>query len=269
MTRSQNNPPDIFISNLTLKYQHHFLFNQFNLHLPSASWNCLLGSSGVGKSTLLKLLAGLPTGIDKPLARDMITTSDGMPLKGRIAYMAQEDLLMPWLTVWENGLVGYRLRGQTVSADIRRRALQLLSRVGLENAVKLRVAQLSGGMRQRVALVRTLLEDRPIVLMDEPFSALDAITRLKLQNLAVELLDGKTVLLVTHDPLEALRLADRIYVLQGAPAKLSEVLIMETPRPRSPLDAALLLRQGELLNLLGTCKDEPTLFIPRDRSIDR
>ncbi len=105
----------------------------------------------------------------------------------------------------------------------------------LGDAIHLYPAQLSGGMRQRVALVRTLLEERPIVLMDEPFSSLDVITRLKLQDLAAELLAAKTVLLVTHDPLEALRLADRVYVLHGAPAVLSEPLIPDGPRPRPPI----------------------------------
>jgi putative hydroxymethylpyrimidine transport system ATP-binding protein len=244
-------PPDISINDLTLEYQHHFLFNRFSLQLSAGSWNCLLGASGVGKSTLLKLLAGLPTGVDPPIPAGVITTSDNLPLAGRVTYMAQQDLLMPWLTVLENCLVGYRLRGQKVSAMERQRALQLLSLTGLENAVELHPPQLSGGMRQRVALVRTLLEERPIVLMDEPFSALDTITRLKLQDVAAELLMGKTVLLVTHDPLEALRLADRIYVLRGAPARLSEVLAITNPRPRSPQETSLLARQGELLNLLA------------------
>ncbi len=244
-------PPDISINELTLEYRHHFLFNRLSLQLPAGSWNCLLGASGVGKSTLLKLLAGLPTGADRPISPGVITTSDNQPLAGRIAYMAQQDLLMPWLTVMENCLVGYRLRGQTVSAVEREKALLLLSRAGLENAVRLRPSQLSGGMRQRVALVRTLLEERPIVLMDEPFSALDTITRFKLQDVAAELLTGKTVLLVTHDPLEALRLADRIYVLRGSPARLSEVLAIQNPRPRSPQETNLLERQGELLSLLA------------------
>lgn len=245
------NPPGISITSLTLEYQHHALFKQFNLSLPVNSWTCVLGASGVGKSTLLKLLAGLPTGVDLPLDSNVISTSDGLPLTGRVAYMAQQDLLMPWLSVLENCLIGYRLRGQTVGVAERNRAKELLAQAGLGHALALEVSQLSGGMRQRVALVRTLLEQRPVVLMDEPFSALDVITRLKLQDLAVEWLAGKTVLLVTHDPLEALRLGDRVYVLRGAPAQLSEVLEIDTPRPRSLQDFELLQRQGELLTLLA------------------
>lgn len=239
----RNSAVDIVIHNLQLKYEHHWLFNKFSLHVPAGQWTCLLGASGVGKSTLLKLLAGLPTGVDA----SPITPS----LEGRVAYMAQSASLLPWLTVLENCLVGYRLRGQTVGEREQSRARALLKQVGLASAATLRISQLSGGMCQRVALVRTLLEERPVVLMDEPFSALDVVTRLKLQDLAVELLVGRTVLLVTHDPLEALRLADRICVLQGVPATLTEELLLETPRPRSPQDPELLARQGELLNLLG------------------
>ena len=157
---------------------------------------------------------------------------------------------MPWLTVLENCLLGYRLRQQSVSGEEKSKALALLSRVELGNAIHLYPAQLSGGMRQRVTLVRTLLEERPIVLMDEPFSSLDVITRLKLQDLAAELLAARTVLLVTHDPLEALRLADRVFVLSGAPAVLSEPLIPDGPRPRPPKDLNVLKIQGQLLDLL-------------------
>lgn len=245
------NAPAVAIQDLTLEYQHHLLFNHFSLRLPAASWTCLLGASGVGKSTLLKLLAGLPTGVDQSISPGVITAEDGLPLSGRVAYMAQQDLLMPWLTALENCLIGYRLRGQKVALAERAYVLNLLKAVGLEQAAELQITQLSGGMRQRVALVRTLLEDRPIVLMDEPFSALDVITRLNLQDLAAELLTGKTVLFVTHDPLEALRLADYIGILRGAPAQLSEILTINSLRPRSPQDPWLLKRQGELLELLA------------------
>lgn len=246
-----NNIPDVFITNLKLKYKHRWLFDQFSMQLPAATWTCLLGSSGVGKSTLLRLLAGLPTGADHPMDTQAITATDQKPLTGRIAYMAQQDSLMPWLTVVNNCLIGPRLRGETVNSAYSDRVLTLLARVGLTKAMDLYPAALSGGMRQRVSLVRTLLEDRPLVLMDEPFSALDAITRYKLQDLAAELLAGKTILLVTHDPLEALRLADRIYVLRGAPATLSSVLVPEGSRPRSLTEPCILRQQAELLTLLA------------------
>lgn len=251
-TFSPNNlAPDITIDNLSLKYHHHRLFEQFNLRLPSGSWTCLLGASGVGKTTVLRLLAGLPTGVDYPVDPSAIRTSDGLPLKGRIAYMAQQDSLLPWLNVLNNTLLGYRLRGQTVRDSEKIQAKNLLKTVGLDQVMHLYPDQLSGGMRQRVALVRTFLEERPIVLMDEPFSALDAITRFKLQDLAAELLRGKTVLWVTHEPLEAIRLADQIYVLQGSPVRLSKPIIPPGLRPRDPAQIEILQYQARLLDLMA------------------
>lgn len=246
----QNNPPGIFVHQLSLSYDHRVLFQNFDLHLPAGSWNCLLGPSGVGKSTLLKFLAGLPTGVDNPVPHEAICTSDNQPLQGRFSYMAQQDLLMPWLGVLENCLLGYRIRKQLKKSSIKERALKLLSGVGLSDSIHLRISQLSGGMRQRVALVRTLLEERPVVFMDEPFSSLDFMTRLQLQDLAAELLSGKTVLQVTHDPLEAVRLADNIVILRHSPVQKCETLVMDSPRPRHFNDLSILKNQSDLLKLL-------------------
>lgn len=217
------------------------LFDGLDLELPHGSVTCLLGPSGVGKTTLLRLLAGLA----EPEAPTRVGRS------GAIAWMAQQDLLMPWLCVLDNVLLGARLRGEPHAPALVERARDLLARVGLAGREGDRPASLSGGMRQRVALARTLMEDRPIVLMDEPFSGLDAITRLRLQDLAVELLAGRTVLLVTHDPLEALRLADRVLVLTGRPARLSDPLCPPGAKPRAPDDPALLALQGRLLRALA------------------
>jgi putative hydroxymethylpyrimidine transport system ATP-binding protein len=126
-----------------------------------------------------------------------------------------------------------------------------LALVGLAGQGNARPAQLSGGMRQRVALARTLMEDRPIVLMDEPFSALDAITRYRLQELAAELLAERTALLVTHDPLEALRLGHAVYVISGEPARLGPVTVPLGAPPRDPTAARLLRLQAELIRELA------------------
>ena len=203
----------------------------------------LLGPSGSGKSTLLRLAAGLLA------APGAVTADDGLPLAGRIAWMAQQDLLVPWRDALGNVLLGQHLRGERPDAD---RARALLSAVGLSPAdgAKMPTA-LSGGMRQRVALARTLMEDRPVVLMDEPFSAVDAPTRHRLQDLAARLLAGRTVLLVTHDPLEALRLSDRILVLQGRPAAPAEVAVPDGAPPRPARDGALLDAQAALLERLA------------------
>ena len=180
--------------------------------LPGGQWTCLLGPSGIGKSTVLRLILGLETGGDFV---GQIVASDGQSLANRISYMAQSDLLMPWLSVTENTVIGARLRGDV--PDLKR-AEALLDRVGLGPHAQKKPSALSGGMRQRAALARTLMEDRPIVLLDEPFSALDAGTRADMQELAAEVLADKTVLLVTHDPAEAARLGHQIIVMSAGEA---------------------------------------------------
>lgn len=179
------------------------LFARLDLILPPGCVTCLLGASGVGKSTLLRLLAGLDTGAA------FCGQVETLPA----ALMAQDPGLFPWLTVAQNVALGARLRGQR--ADPARTAT-LIGAVGLEGLESRLPAKLSGGQRQRVALARTLAEDRPLVLLDEPFSALDARLRLMIGDMAVRLLGGRTVLIVTHDPAEAARLGDRIAVLTPA-----------------------------------------------------
>lgn len=188
------------------------LFGPVDITLACGTWTCLLGRSGVGKSTLLRLIAGLPSAgqFDGTIACD-----DGRRLTGRVSYMAQADFLLPWLNVLENTVLGARLRGQRPHMD---KAQDLLTRVGLGDHQHKKPSALSGGMRQRAALARTLMEDRPVALLDEPFSALDASTRADMQELAANLLADKTVLLVTHDPAEAVRLGHQIIVLTDGAA---------------------------------------------------
>ena len=146
-------------------------------------------------------------------------------------------------------LLGPRLRHE-LDEHLRTKALQLITEAGLAGAERALPATLSGGMRQRVALLRTLMENRRILLMDEPFSALDALTRLRLQNLAARLTRGATVVLVTHDPLEALRLGDRIVVLAGSPIAVAEALVPDGTPPREVGDPALTQLYQHLLGLL-------------------
>jgi putative hydroxymethylpyrimidine transport system ATP-binding protein len=166
--------------------------------------------------------------------------------------MAQTDLLLPWLDVLGNATLGPRLRGDRPARTAAMyRARALLEDVGLGDRLAARPDALSGGMRQRVALVRTLVEDRPVVLMDEPFGSLDAISRLQLQDLAARLLAARTVLLVTHDPLEAARLGHRIHVMAGTPATLDTALEPPGVPPRDATDPAVLATQAELLRRLA------------------
>ena len=147
----------------------------------------------------------------------------------------------------ENVTLGNRLRGTRIDTQ---RAQYLLQQVGLGEVLSAYPAQLSGGMRQRVALARTLMEDQPVVLMDEPFSSLDALTRRRLQTLTITLLAGRTVLLVTHDPLEALRMSDHILVMRGRPATLSALPELPGAVPRDPSNAAVQSAYRDLLALL-------------------
>ena len=188
------------------------LFGPIDLQLGEGEWTCLLGPSGVGKSTVLRLIAGLETGV----------SFDGAVSRhAEVALMAQDPGLIGWLDVLGNVTLGARLRGEPPEHA---RAASLVEAVGLSDRTGHRPDRLSGGQRQRVALARTLYEERPLVLLDEPFSALDARNRAGMQDLSAKLLAGRTTLLVTHDPAEAARLGDRILLL-------TETGIEEQPAP--------------------------------------
>ncbi len=240
--------PGVCVRGAHLAFDQVQLFDRLDLDVAGGEITCLLGPSGVGKTSLLRLIAELTDAAD-----GRVTDRQGQPLAGRIAYMAQQDLLLPWLSARANVLLGPRLRGERTTRAMQAQADELLHRVGLADAVDARPGALSGGMRQRVALARTLMEDRPIVLMDEPFAGLDAITRYELQALAAELLARRTVLLVTHDPLEALRLGHRIRVLAGRPARLDDSVAAPPGAPPRPADRVA-DRQGALLDRLAAAK---------------
>lgn len=214
----------------------HVVAENLSLDFAAGRTTCLLGRSGVGKTSLLRHLGGLLPGTESA---------------GPVAYMAQRDLLLPWLSVLENVLLGYRLRPDAAARRAAEpRARSLLAEVGLGERMHDLPQTLSGGMRQRAALARTLCEDRGIVLMDEPFGQLDAVTRLDLQDLAARLLLGRTVVLVTHDPLEALRLGHEIRVLSGMPFAVGPAIAPPGPVPRDPGDPALLALQAQLIGEL-------------------
>ncbi|CDU06171.1 putative ABC-type transport system, ATPase component [Vibrio coralliirubri] len=245
------NTVGVQLSNASLRYNdsEHATLSGLSLSLNAGKWTVLLGRSGCGKTTVLRYLAGLLD--DKVEWQGTLTTSDELPLTDRIAYMAQQDLLLPWLSVIDNVCLSHRFQNPASDKALQtNQALELLAAVGLADYANAMPDQLSGGMRQRVALARTLMQDKPVVLMDEPFSALDAVTRHKLQSLACELLKGKTVVLITHDPQEAVRLADNLYVLQGTPANAQSLSVPLTSTPRV-LDGECAELQQAILDQLG------------------
>lgn len=228
--------PSLSVRDARIAFDGHLVAERLSFELPAGRTTCLLGRSGIGKTSLLRYLAGLLPG-----------TKRAAPL----AYMAQQDRLLPWLDVLDNVLLGYRLRGdETARRAAEPRARTLLAEVGLADRLNDLPRTLSGGMRQRAALARTLCEDRPVILMDEPFAHLDAVTRLDLQDLAVRLLAGRTAVLVTHDPLEALRVGHEVRILRGTPFLLGPAIVPPGVAPRDPADPDLLALQAHLIGEL-------------------
>lgn len=236
--------PTIQINDLTLRFGSAApLFERLNLDIVAGRTTCILGPSGCGKSTLLRLLSGAAEfDSDGEVEFDPVESS-------MVAWMGQNDLLLPWLSLIDNVLLGARLRGE-LSDTLRQQAAELIVRgrlAGYEDALP---QFLSGGMRQRAALLRTLMEGRAVLLMDEPFSALDALTRLRLQDLSAELTRGTTTVLVTHDAAEALRMAHRIIILGGSPTQVKTTLDLQSTPPRSPDSDEVLSHYSHLLELL-------------------
>lgn len=215
------------------------LIRNLALDMPSARWSCLLGPSGVGKSTLARLVAGLP---GPQRLHGNLAADDGRPLSGRVALLAQGGQVLPWADLVQNVTIGARLRGERADTA---RARLLLAQVGLEGLESRRPPELSGGQCQRVALARVLMEDAPIVVLDEPFTALDTVTRLAMQDLAARLLTGRTVLLITHDPLEAIRLSHIAWLL--GPDGASKLSMPDAPPPRDFRAPEVLAAQAALL----------------------
>ncbi|CRK49353.1 conserved hypothetical protein [Rhodococcus sp. RD6.2] len=207
----------------------------------------VIGPSGCGKSTVFAMLAGL----DHP---DSGSVRVGADTAGHCAYMPQKDLLFPWRTVLDNTVLGLQVQG-VPKAQARERARALFPVFGLSGFEDARPAELSGGMRQRAALLRTVVQDRELLLLDEPFGALDALTRTEMQTWLQEVWQRYRwmVLMITHDIREAVYLSDRVVVLSARPATVRHEVRVDLPRPRelsmmtSPEFVAL---EAELVSVL-------------------
>jgi len=209
----------------------------------------VVGPSGCGKSTLLELVCGL------------IAPDAGRVRAGAAALMPQRDALLPWLSALDNAGLALRVAGVSRAAA-RAAAHEHFAAFGLEGFERARPAALSGGMRQRVAFLRTLLAGRPVLCLDEPFGALDALTRLQLQRWLARALERepRTVLLVTHDVEEAVLLADRVALLSPRPGRIVSLLDVPLPRPRARDDRAVVELRERALEVLGS--DETGLAGP-------
>lgn len=219
-----------------------------SMHAGREELLAVVGPSGCGKTTLLELICGLQT-------------PDGGSVRSEPAVlMPQRDLLLPWLSAVENAALAPRIGG-LARAQARARAASLFAELGLQGFEDSHPSQLSGGMRQRVAFLRTLLSGKPVLCLDEPFGALDAITRAEMQTwLANALLrEPRTVVLVTHDVEEAVVLADRVAVLSARPGRVVGELEVRLPRPRARTDAAVIAVRERALALLhdGAGATEP------------
>jgi NitT/TauT family transport system ATP-binding protein len=200
----------------------------------------VVGPSGCGKTTLLELICGL----QEPDAGSVIAPP--------AVLMPQRDLLLPWLDALDNAALALRIGGAS-RAEGRERAQAVFAELGLAGFESARASELSGGMRQRVAFLRTLLSGKPLLCLDEPFGALDAITRAEMQEwLAGALLrEPRTVVLVTHDVEEAALLADTVVVLSPRPGRVCATLAIPRPRPRRRSDEEVLALRAQALELLA------------------
>jgi NitT/TauT family transport system ATP-binding protein len=211
-----------------------------SLHAATGEIIAVVGPSGCGKSTLLELICGLQ--------RPDAGTVSGAPA----ALMPQRDLLLPWLGALDNAALALRSTG-TPRSEARDAARPWLQRLGLTEFSDTRPAELSGGMRQRISFVRSLLAGKPVLALDEPFASLDAITRAEAQGWLADALAAapRTVVLVTHDVEEAVVLADRVAVMSPRPGRIVAEVTVDLPRPRRRTDPALVALRERVLVALG------------------
>ena len=224
------------------------VLDNLNFSVDKGEFVALLGPSGCGKSTLFNIISGLL----KPLSGDIYLNGDRIQNNvSSFGYMQQKDLLLQWRTVLKNVLIGAEIQGESID-ETKDEALDLLAQLGLQGFEKSYPMQLSGGMRQRVALVRTLLFKKDFLLLDEPFGALDAMTRTVMQSILLDIWNKnkQTVLLITHDIEEAIILADKIYVLTARPASIKAEVDVPLPRPRDTTVRDLIDFKSRLFELL-------------------
>lgn len=207
------------------------VFNNLSLEINEGEFVAIIGPSGCGKSTLFQMIGGLFAPNDGEI---ILNAKNINGQRGHISYVPQQNSLFPWRTIMANILLPNELDGLT-SSESRVKAKSLLHKLGLSEYENAYPYQLSGGMQQRVAFARALMSDRALLLLDEPFGALDALTRLEMQNWLLDIwqAEQRTVFMITHSIEEALLLADRIYVLSNKPTTIAKEIIVPFERPRT------------------------------------
>ena len=215
---------------ITKSYDGRCILKGVSLHLNAGELVCLLGVSGAGKTTLFHALSGLETPEE---GRVLLSGEDITGRPGKISYMLQRDLLLPHKKILDNAALPLVIAGKS-KREARAEAAPYFAPFGLSGTEDKYPAQLSGGMRQRAALLRTFLGSKGVVLLDEPFSALDALTKRELHRWYMGMMDQLhlTTLFITHDIDEAILLSDRIYILAGHPGTIAAELTILPPRPR-------------------------------------
>lgn len=251
--------PRIQICDVSLRYFTHAgetqALDRISLEVAAGEFVGLIGQSGCGKSTLLSIIAG----ILEPSSGSVRV--DGKPVTGptqRIGYMLQQDYLYEWRTILDNAILGAQIQRRDMK-QARERAEHLLHKCGMGDFLHHYPRQLSGGMRQRVALARTLVTEPDVVLLDEPFSALDSQTRLAIADEVVDVLrsEGKSVVLVTHDIGEAIAMTDRVVVLSRRPGRIKSQYLMRFPSHGSGRPSPFVARTlPEFNNYFSTLWDE-------------
>ncbi|MCI8301781.1 MAG: ABC transporter ATP-binding protein [Oscillospiraceae bacterium] len=236
---------------VTKSYGGRTVIQDVSLRLEQGELVCLLGVSGAGKTTLFHSLSGL----ERPEeGRVLLFGEDVTGTPGKISYMLQRDLLLPHKKIPDNAALPLVIRGVR-AREARERALSYFPQFGLEGTEDKYPAQLSGGMRQRAALLRTFLGARGVALLDEPFSALDALTKREIHRWYMEMMDQLrlTTLFITHDIDEAILLSDRVCVLSGRPGRIAAEIRVDPPRPRDlsfSLSGEFLAYKRQILALL-------------------
>jgi len=238
------------LQRVTRRYRELTALEGVDLSIRQDEVLAVVGPSGCGKSTLLELMAGLQEPDEGTVS--VAGATDAAGRRAACAYMPQRDLLLPWRDALANAALALECQG-VPRADARRRAEPLFERFGLAEFEHARPAELSGGMRQRVAFLRTLLPGRQVLLLDEPFGALDSITRASMQRWLADALaqEPRTVLLVTHDVEEAVFLADRLAVLSPRPGRVVAEIDVDLGRPRDVTSPDFVAVKRHALEALG------------------